>query len=194
MRDIPHCLVLAAFVGWNHEARPSRTRRLPGASIFPGGGPSLKIQPSLVRLPGGEMRRLELLVGAWSLIEESDDALHPAASGEAAFYSGPGGHSLLFDEVVITPEGSSYAHGILAWRPQMDRYACFVADSRVPDIQVFAGGWSDDLFVLGSIEKPLLVRSYEWSDLTSESFELRIIPPSGPSRSRTYRRKGRAVS
>ena len=148
----------------------------------------------LVRLRGSAMRNLEPFVGVWTFLEETNDALSPVASGEAVFHYGPGGHSLIFDEVVIPPDGSSYAHGILGWRPQRNRYACFVADSRLSGVQAFAGSWTRDRLILEAVESPLLARTYEWSDFSPESFVLRVSLPFGQVRWRTYRRKGGAAS
>lgn len=148
----------------------------------------------MTRLPGLPMRRLAPLVGDWSYVEKSSDPGSLPGSGDAAFISGPGGHSLLFNEVVRAPERSSYAHGILAWRPEIEGYWFLIADSRLPGVQIFAGSWEGEQLVFEGIEGPLSARGYELSDVSPQSFVLQISPAAGGLRRRTYRRKTRAAS
>lgn len=115
--------------------------------------------PNLVHIPGPDMGRLKGLVGEWSSPE-----------GSAAFRLGPGGFSLLCDEICRTEDGIELSHGIIAWLPVRRIYEFLLADGGIPGLLRLTGSFAREELVFEG-------RDERREEAPRHSFRIRYITP-----------------
>ena len=142
------------------------------------------------------MKRLAGLVGRWSFIESPAPSNRDALRGSWVFQRGPGGLSLLLEEVAHSPQESHRAHGILTWDSRDQALHLYLADSRLAGVRELSGGWfADDLRLVArhepGEEDPW--RDLRFSEMTAESYTLTIgglRSAAMTAMARQYRRAG----
>ena len=125
-------------------------------------------------LPGAAMERLKALEGDWTFRQVSLSG--EGAEGSSATRRGPGGFSLLTQEVVKGPVGVVVSHGILAWDPEEERYVWYWTDSRAPGVVVLTGTWEDDLLFEGRDDRfaKSIERQVRFFNLSASSYSVAI--------------------
>ena len=95
-----------------------------------------------VSLPSGQMAKLALLVGCWSIVDRTaDETSADSTRGSCIVRGGPGGLSVILDEVVEASGRTYIVHGILSWESALDCYRFVLADSRVSGLHFLSGSW-----------------------------------------------------
>lgn len=125
-------------------------------------------------LPGAAMERLRALEGDWTFRQVSLSG--EGAEGSSATRRGPGGFSLLTQEVVKGPVGVVAAHGVLTWDPEEQVYVWYWTDSRAPGVVVLTGTWEDDLLFEGRDDRfaRSIEREVRFFNLNASSYSVAI--------------------
>lgn len=101
--------------------------------------------------PGPEMDRLKPLIGSFKVDERHSGPGSPSvvSAGFARVSEGPGGFTLLIDYTTLSgPTHGMKGHGVLGWDAGSNSYKQVWVDSMGPMIEVAAGTWEGDAFVL----------------------------------------------
>jgi hypothetical protein len=142
--------------------------------------------------PAPEMKELRDLIGTWA----TEDTFEPGpmmpsggtATGTNTVRLGPGGFSVLMDQVSKSAMGPFRGHGVMAWDPNEKVYKFAWADSMTPGIVTETGRkdgdrivWTGEAMMMG---KKVSIRDVV-SDRTPTSYTLTSYMNDGSGEKKT---------